>query len=217
MWNERTSTRLRSARPPANRHTAAAVARASCGSQWALTSTCTGRSPAASPSSSSRSIGVSSVEAPQRSRNRARSRSLHTVWCAQPDNVVELLSHGSCSRTSRPSAVRHASVSRPSTGPASVARRAARDESGPGSRPRRCAYNWGSVVTTSRMTGRSPSHVAPLLPTRCRVVNTTLSPHRANARAPLAPTIDRTTPQRKERTRQAQLTIVTLLIRQGQE
>ncbi len=46
-------------RAPANRHTAVAVARASSGSPWALTSTCTRRSPGASSSSSSRSIGVS--------------------------------------------------------------------------------------------------------------------------------------------------------------
>jgi hypothetical protein len=67
---------------------------------------------------------------------------------------------GSCSSTSRPSAVRHASVSRPSTGPASVARRAARDESGPGSRPTRCAYSNGSVAITIRVTACSCSHVA---------------------------------------------------------
>ena len=118
--------------------------------------------------SSSRSTGVSSVGVPSRARRRASRSSLHSVWCAQPRNVVELLSHGSCSRTSRPSAVKQASVSRPSTGPASVACRAARDESGPASRPRRCAHNGGRVATTIRVA---------LVPT-CRVCVTDRLPCR---------------------------------------
>ena len=159
VWNERTSTRPRSARVRATRHTAAAVARASSGSPWAVTSTCTGRPRGASFSSSSRSIGVSSVRVPSRARRRASRRSLHSVWCAQPRNVVELLGHRSCSPTSRASAVKQASVSRRSTGPASVACRALRDESGPGSRPSRCAYNGGRVATTIRVAAGSCSHV----------------------------------------------------------
>jgi hypothetical protein len=134
--------------------------------------------PGRAPTSAQTSIGVSSVGAPSRSRRRAFRRSLHGVWCAQPRNVVELLSHGSCINTSRPSAVRQASVSRPSTGPASVARSAARDESGPGTRPRRCAYSKGSVATTTRVAGWRRSHVAGLLATRCHFVNPTMGPPR---------------------------------------
>lgn len=103
-------------------------------------------------------------------------RSRQSVWCAQPCNVVPVPSHGSCSRTSRPSAVRQASVSRPSTGPASVARSAARDESGPGSRPRRCAYNGGRVATILRVADCCCSDVASLLQTRGQVVNTGAKP-----------------------------------------
>jgi hypothetical protein len=53
-----------------------------------------------------------------------------------------------------------------------VACRATRDESGPGSRPRRCAYNGGSDATNLSLAECSDSHVARLLPIRCRVVNT---------------------------------------------
>jgi hypothetical protein len=113
-----------------------------------LTSTCNGRSPGASSSSSSRAL-ASRRSGWRRGRASGRGADRSTASRApSPRNVVQLLSHGSCSSTSRPSAVRHASVSRPSTGPASVARSAARDESGRGSRPRRCAYNGGSVATT---------------------------------------------------------------------
>lgn len=141
VWKERIATRPWSGRAPATRHAAAAVARASAGSPWALTSTCTARSPGAPSSSSSSSIGVSFV-GPRHGHAGGHPATRSTPFsCAQPRNVVPVASHGSCSRTSRPSAVRQTSVLRPSAGPASVACSAARDKSGPGSRPRRCVYN----------------------------------------------------------------------------
>lgn len=64
-----------------------------------------------------------------------------------------------------------------------------------------CAYNNGSVATNIRMTVRPSTQVPPLLSTRCRVVNRTISPIASTEGSQSPPRVDEDRPAELARSR----------------